>query len=664
MSGVAGVTGAELDAALGRVIGSLPGGGEDRRGQREMAHGVLAALESGRHYAVRAGTGTGKSVAYLVPALLSGKRVLVATATKALQEQLARNDLPLVAAVIGRRVRYAVLKGRSNYLCRQRLVESASRGTQGQFTPGQFTPGQFTQGQLASGATEGRRDGSLGAEAAAVAEWASTTKTGDVGELDFEPDARVWSAFSVSAGECPGAHRCPSGADCYAEGARARAAAADLVVVNQHLLGAHLASGDMVLPEHDLLIVDEAHELEEVMSRSLGVSVSPGRLRAAAVAARAAAGRNRPSGLEEAAASVEDAALRLDVFLGQHAGERVGRGQDDLGDLLGLIGGRLERLERELAAVVSAADSSDRAAEPGRAALGTSWLREEVLGVLDPGDSVVWVERGTRPTLEVAPLDVATVLGPRVFGQHPVVLTSATLPPGIAPRLGAEGHEVDEVDVGSPFAFDRNALLYCAAHLPDPRSPGAADALLDELGGLIDAAGGRTLALFTSWRAMNRAAEVLRPRVGHPIVVQGEGSKAEVVRRFTEDEATCLFATMSFWQGLDVPGPTLSLVTIDRLPFPSPDDPLLLARRERAGPGAFGVIDLPRAASLLAQGAGRLIRTATDRGVVAVLDSRLASASYRRQLLAALPPMRRTIDPAEVRAFLGAISGEAVLTDR
>ena len=636
------------------MVAKLPGGGEERRGQRQMAHAVADAMQNGRHLAVRAGTGTGKSVAYLVPALLSGRRVVVATATKALQEQLARKDLPLVAAAIGRKVRFAVLKGRSNYLCRQRIAEGSSRTSQGQL-----------EGTLDSGRDTGLRDGrlgdsrlgdsGLGAEARAVAAWAAPTGTGDVGELDFEPDGRVWASFSVSPGECPGAHRCPSGADCFAEAARARAELADVVVVNQHLLGAHLASGDQVLPDHELLIVDEAHELEEVMTRSLGSSVPPARLRATASAARSASGRDRPRELEDAALSVEDAALRLEVFLSHHAGERVSRIEDGLGDIVRLVGARLERLERELGAFGSGAESGERVAEPARAALAASRLREEVLAVLEPGDAVVWVERGARPSLEVAPLDVGAVLGPRVFAQHPVVLTSATIAPGIAQRLGAPNKEVDEIDVGSPFAFQDNALLYCAAHLPDPRRADAAAAVDAELERLIDAAGGRTLALFTSWRAMTRAAETLRSRVHHPILLQGEGSKAELVRRFSEDEATCLFATLSFWQGLDVPGPTLSLVTIDRLPFPSPDDPLLLARRELAGAGAFGIIDVPRAASLLAQGAGRLIRSASDRGVVAVLDPRLASASYRRQLLAALPPMRRTIDPADVAAFLGSI---------
>jgi ATP-dependent DNA helicase DinG len=213
--------------------------------------------------------------------------------------------------------------------------------------------------------------------------------------------------------------------------------------------------------------------------------------------------------------------------------------------------------------------------------------------------------------------------------------------------------------VGSPFPFETCALLYCAKHLPDPRRPGAREALHAELGSLIAAAGGRTLALFTSWRAMHDAADALRPTLPFEVLAQGDKPKAKLLDAFSSDHAACLFATMSFWQGVDVPGPTLSLVTLDRLPFSRPDDPLLQARRDRAGAAAFRNVDLPRAATLLAQGAGRLIRSSTDNGVVAVLDSRLATANYRNDLLAGLPPMRRTVNHDEVVAFLEDIARRA-----
>jgi ATP-dependent DNA helicase DinG len=255
-----------------------------------------------------------------------------------------------------------------------------------------------------------------------------------------------------------------------------------------------------------------------------------------------------------------------------------------------------------------------------------------------------------------APVEVGPLLAQRLWPEVTAVLTSATIPPDLEQRLGLPASRTDRVDVGSPFPFDTCALLYCAAHLPDPRKPEAAAALHAELGSLIDAAGGRTLALFTSWRAMHAAVEALAAELPFPILAQGDMPKARLLEEFTKEHAACLFATMSFWQGVDVPGPTLSLVTVDRLPFPRPDDPLLQARRDRAGEAAFRAVDLPRAATLLAQGAGRLIRGADDRGVVAVLDSRLATAGYRRTLLGGLPPMRRTVDHGEVVEFLESVA--------
>ena len=232
------------------------------------------------------------------------------------------------------------------------------------------------------------------------------------------------------------------------------------------------------------------------------------------------------------------------------------------------------------------------------------------------------------------------------------VLTSATVPIGLADRLGLPAEDTDALDVGSPFDYRNHAMLYVARALPDRRRPESEPALHDELETLINAAGGRTLALFTSWRAMNAAVDALRPRLGFPILSQSDRPKAALVEAFRASEPSCLFATLGFWQGVDLPGRTLSLVTLDRIPFPRPDEPVLQARRERAGAGAFAAVDLPRAGTLLAQGAGRLIRNAEDRGVVAVLDSRLATARYRGALLARVPPMKRSVDRAEVEAFL------------
>ena len=665
-------TGKRVAEALGAVVGRLPRGGEARPGQIEMAEAVAGALADGGHLVVRAGTGTGKSLGYLVPAVLSKKRVVVATATKALQDQLASKDLPLVAGALAPRLRFAVLKGRSNYLCRQRLREMQASGAAQRLE-------LSGEGSRDRGEPEPSR---LGAEARAVAEWASSTGSGDRAELAQEPDPRVWSSFSVGSEECPGASRCPSGGDCFAELARERAAQAQIVVVNLHLLGADLASGGAVLPEHDALVVDEAHELEDVLTRTLGVEIGPGRLRAVALAARAALGpTDRPAaggrrrgagdgpGSSGGAEQVLEAAARLEEVISSRAGERLVPGSlGTLGEAVELARATLERLGAELRRALDAgtdrAGSGEAVQRLTRVMLAVGHLREQLarLEELEEGE-VAWVEDGPRPALEIAPVDVAPVLAEQVFARMPVVLTSATVPAGLAVRLGAEPERVREIDVGSPFAYEQNALLYCAAELPDRRSRDSEAAIVEELACLISAAGGRALALFTSRGAMERAAGALRGRLTHPILVQGEQSKAALLEAFSETPEACLFATMSFWQGVDVPGATLSLVAIDRLPFQRPDDPLAEARRERAGRDAFRTIDLPRAACLLAQGAGRLIRTASDRGVVAVLDPRLARASYRWELVRALPPMRRTRDRSEAEAFLRAIDEEASASD-
>ncbi len=661
--------GTDVEAALGRVVSRLAGAGEARPGQVAMAHAVAAALEQERHLVVQAGTGTGKSLAYLVPAALSGKRVVVATATKALQDQLGEKDLPLLAAALAeRRLRFAVLKGRSNYLCRQRLAEAAAWGSQEALglSPGAGSDEGGSGGWPAGEAPESGRPGGLGQTASALAAWAATTTTGDRAELAGEPDPRVWGAFSVTAEECPGRARCPSGEECFAERARDRAAEADVVVVNLHLLGAHVASGGALLPDHDALVVDEAHALEDVLTESLGRSVGAGRLRGLLGVARPvlAPGRRRTAdtGVLDDLAGAAD---RLEAVLATRQGERLASAPDgELGDLLELAAARLERVEGQLRRRAEAGGAKDGADQrAARAALAAGRLREDV-GALQTlsDDDVAWIEGGPRPSLVVAPIDVAPALREVVLSRRTVVLTSATLPPGLAGRLGA-GEDTVALDVGSPFAYEERGLLYCAAHLPDRRQPGAEAAIHDELVALIEAAGGRTLALFTSRAVMDRAAAAVAGRVGWPVLVQGQAGKQVLLARFVDEPGACLFATMGFWQGVDVPGATLSCVVIDRIPFPRPDDPLVSARRERAGPAAFRLVDLPRAASLLAQGAGRLIRTAGDRGVVAVLDSRLATASYRWDLVRALPPMRRTRHRGEAEAFLRAVQAEALVAE-
>lgn len=681
---------------LRRVVATLPAG-EVREGQVEMAEAVAKALASGGHVAVAAGTGTGKSLAYLVPVVSSHKRVVVATASKALQDQLANKDLPLIARGLGQPVKWAVLKGRSNYLCRQRLYELERLGEQQQLDAPfaealDVPPGVEAFGADPSEAGRGARQSSsaraiaarqIGEEVRRLAAWAGSTASGDRAELEFEPSIPAWSSVSVTADECPGARRCPSASECFAESARARAAAADIVVVNLHLLGADLRCGGEVLPEHDALVIDEAHELEDVLAASLGVDVSPGRLRALASSARGAltaAGRRAQRGDDTAPAraveSVLGVAARFEELLADGEDRRLPPGLGgEIGEQVTLMVDRLERLGVELRRASDASGGTggiggqggagtalggDAAQRCLRALLGVDRCREELAACIAAGgDEVVWVTGGIRPAMHSAPLDVSEAMSAQVFSAMPVVLTSATLPRGLAVRMGAPSDSTAELDVGSPFAYKAHGLLYCAASLPDRRRPEAEPAIHDEIEALVLAAGGRTLALFTSRRAMTLAAEVLAGRLPWPVLVQGELPKAALLEALSSQSAACLFATMSFWQGVDVPGPALTLVIIDRIPFPRPDDPLMAARREAAGPAGFQQVDLPRAATLLAQGAGRLIRTATDRGVVAVLDPRLAKASYGPTLVKALPPMRRTRDRAEAEAFLRGIHAEA-----
>jgi ATP-dependent DNA helicase DinG len=629
-----------VEDVLGRVTSALAGGGESRPGQAKMAEAVAGAIDAGRHLAVSAGTGTGKSLAYLVPAVLSGHKVVIATATKALQDQLAAKDVPAAQAGL-RPFAFAVLKGRSNYLCRQRFTESAVLGQ---------------QGELAADAPSSAR----AAVAKRIAEWALRTETGDRAELDDEPDPVVWGSYSVSSEECPGAHRCPSGATCFAELARARAGAADVVAVNHHLLGADLAASGAVLPDHDVLVIDEAHALEDTVTDSLGIAISPGRIRAVAAMARAAGTGRRRRALEAAVDAAMDGGTRLELVLEARPGGRITEPVDaELRGAVELTRSRLEAVEGTLGPGDRTGAELPDAQPALRAVLACARLRADIDRFLAMRtDDVAWVEESRRRLIRVAPIDVASLLKERLFSMQTVILTSATITPGLGQRLGADPETIDELDVGSPFDYESNALLYCGAHLPDRRSDRSEAAIHDELVALIEAAGGRTLALFTSYGAMRRGAEAIRRRVAYPLFVQGDLAKATLVERFSSEHAACLFATMGFWQGIDVPGATLSLVVIDRIPFPRPDDPLIAARRERAGNHAFFSIDLPRAASLLAQGVGRLVRTATDRGVVAVLDPRLATASYRWQLVRALPPMRRTKVRAEAEAFLRSLGRE------
>ena len=621
------------EAALGRVVGAMPDG-EARPGQVAMARTVAEAIAGEQHVVVQAGTGTGKTHAYLVPALLSGLRTVVVTATKALQEQLVHKDLPFLAQHLGIPVRGALLKGRSNYLCRAALADAVSGADQ----PTLLESERSDREALAR-----------------VVEWTATTETGDRADLPVAVSNAEWSRLSVGVGECPGAARCAYGDVCFAEDARAAAAEADVVVVNAHLYGVHLAAGGAVLPDHEVVVVDEAHAFEDIAADTLGLSVGPGRFENLARAARTLLTADHP-----AATGVDAAGARLGAVLDGYVGQRVDPSGSDLGPLLVSCG-------EAIAAVTSAARaldvSGDAATRKERVVQLASTVAEDVVALANLADgAVAWVEGNGSPVLRAAPVDVGNLLAERLFAKPTVVLTSATLAVGgsfdvVAGRLGLDRSEREwhGVDVGSPFDYQSQALLYCAAHLPDPRAATYEEAMLDELVSLVQAAGGRTLGLFTSRRAMTAAAEHLRAHVDWDVLLQDELPRPILQDRFLEDERSVLLATMGFWQGFDAPGPTCTLVVIDRIPFARPDDPLAEARRAaatRERRNAFGAVDLPAAAVLLAQGAGRLIRSASDRGVVAVLDRRLATASYRWTLVNSLPPMRRTKDGEEARRVL------------
>jgi len=614
------------DDPLLRVTSALVDA-EQRDGQRAMADMVATSIATGRHLVVQAGTGTGKTLAYLVPAIGADARTVVATATKALQDQLATKDLPFLAEHLGVDFDWAVLKGRSNYICLQRLREM-SAGDQGVL-------------ELDTMAVTTR------AEIKKLGDWAGSTSTGDAAELSWTPTDNAWRAVSVGSDECPGADRCPLGEPCFAEQARRRAAVADVVVVNTHLYGLDVASGGAILPDHDVVVFDEAHVLEDIMSDTVGVQVAPGRFTAlAAIVRRIVEDPQLVGSIAEIADSLRDA-------LAAQIGKRLSTPlPDSIQEVLTDARLRLGRANE----VVSAIDTpvEDAKQRKLRAQTMTGRAIEQLDVAIEGREGYVAFVSGSResPRLEVAPLDVGPTMAEGVWSKRTAVLTSATIPSSLATRVGIDAAAVDVADVGSPFDYEANSMLYCAMHLPNPNSEGFRAAVHDELEALITAAGGRTLALFTSWRSMDEAAEALRERIDLPILTQRDLPKTALVKAFADSDETCLFATAGLFQGVDVPGQTLSLVVIDRIPFPRPDDPLLSARREQLGPAAFGEIDIPRASMMLAQACGRLIRSTTDRGAVAVMDPRLGTARYRWDIVKALPPMRRTRHRSEVETFL------------
>lgn len=637
-----------MPALLATAVAAL--GGSERSGQLQMATAVAHAFETGEHLAVQAGTGTGKSLAYLVPAIVRAvsddEPVVVSTATIALQRQLVDRDLPqLVDSLAGelpRRPRFALLKGRRNYLCLNKIHNgTATDGPQEEL----FEPVAAT---------------ALGRDVQRLTAWASTTESGDRDDLKPGVADRSWAQVSVSARECLGVARCPFGGECFAERARAKAGQADVVVTNHALLAIDAVSDSAVLPEHQLLVVDEAHELTDRVT-----AVATGELSATAlgVAHRRAARLIDP----ELSERLEAATATFSSAIHDASPGRIDRLDDELASYLATL---RDAAGKARSAIDTAPSDPKAASARAEAVAGLAEIADTAARILtsfgpaipDRTD-VVWLEHEeNRAVLKVAPLSVAELLRGKVFERSTTVLTSATLTVGgnfdaMATAWGLAGDEGWRgLDVGSPFHHAKAGILYVAAHLPPPGRDGTGSAeQLSEIAELITAAGGRTLGLFSSMRAARAAADAMADRLSTPVLCQGDDSTGALVEQFAADDATSLFGTLSLWQGVDVPGPSLSLVIIDRIPFPRPDDPLLSARQRAVaahGGNGFMAVAASHAALLLAQGSGRLLRRVDDRGVVAVLDSRMATARYGGYLRASLPPFWATTDAAKVREAL------------
>lgn len=612
---------------LDRITEHLPGGGESREGQRQMVRAVAAAFSKGQHTVIEAGTGIGKSLAYLVPAVMAGQRVVIATATKNLQDQLATKDAPTVAAQ-RRGVRVAVLKGKNNYLCKNRAA-GVGGGAQLSFDDGSEVPRGV--------ADQMRR----------ILKWSNETETGDRDELPFEIDARAWRGLSVTPQECLGRVQCPQGQACFAELAKDRASESSILVVNTHLYAAHLASGSMLLPAHSLVVFDEAHEVLDIFASLLGTSLNASRLRALSGAARVLLGEDYAERCVELATVADRLSAVLQIQF--DANELTGLGEDGVREL-----GRARELVARLVEALRGLSADGPEAEARRLrALGPAIHLGNDLDrahQVRDGELLFLAKRDREIDVEISLIDVGPRLREDLWGSVTAVLTSATIPDTLPRSLGLADDCVVE-RFASPFDYQRHALLYVPEGFPTRNAEGAEAAIIEELVGLIEAAGGRTLALFTNRSVMNRVAEAVAPRLETAVLVQGTLSRQRIIEEFRDNEESSLFAVTSFWQGIDVPGHSLSLVTIDRLPFAVPNDPLAEARRSRSD-RPFYEVDLPRAAMLLAQGVGRLIRSNSDRGVVAVLDTRLAESNYRASLFRKLPAMKRTRDRAFVHAFL------------
>ena len=637
-----------VESLLAAAVGGV--GGSTRPGQVEMATAVARAIETEEHLLVQAGTGTGKSLAYLVPAVEHAQRVgkpaVVATATLALQGQIVDRDMPRLADALTphlkRRPTYAIVKGRRNYVCKHKIEGGFPDDEDGLFDVGEADA----------------QAGWLGKEVVRVREWADETESGDRDELVPGVSEKAWRQVSVSAQECLGS-KCPMVAECFVERSREAAKDVDVIVTNHSFMAIDAFEGRPMLPDHDVLVVDEAHELVDRVTSTVTDELAPGGLRAAAKRARKFA---------DSAEVLDDLGSDLEAVLEEAPEGRLATG---IPDALAAVLGRCRDVARSLLTEMKPPKGEQVDGTRQVALVAVEEVHDTAARMLEEHElDVIWISRDLRrgPLLRVAPMSVAMRMRERIFGtgasdddeavrDRTVVLTSATLELGgtfdaVAGTLGLRGPGAPEwtgLDVGSPFDYAQQGIAYVAEHLPAPGRDGLAPQTLDEIEALVRAAGGRTLGLFSSMRAAKEATEAMRERLGDdvPVLCQGEDMIGTLVRDFARDPRTILFGTLTLWQGVDVPGSSCQLVLIDRIPFPRPDDPLSSARTQeiaRRGGNGFMAVSATHAALRLAQGAGRLIRRGDDRGVVAFLDHRMIKARYAGFLQRSLPPFWPTTD--------------------
>ena len=643
-----------IEALLDAAVKEL--GGTTRPNQVKMSRSVASAFARERHLAVQAGTGTGKSLAYLVPAIVqameSDESVIVSTATIALQRQLVERDLPrLVSSLephLSRTPTFAILKGRSNYLCKSKvgnvIKDPVIDGDESEPTAMGGPTALLSEAQLSRTAAEVMR----------LREWANDTDTGDRDSLDKGVSNEAWRQVSVTARECVGAISCPFGEECFAEQARREASNVDIVVTNHALLAIDALSDAMILPQHDCVVIDEAHELDGRITSVATDELSPAGITMMARRARKFGAAEQVDDVTDATDLLgETVALLADAYSGAleeipgELGAALASLRDSLWQLQTTLGTSSSGSSGGSGSGGSGSDSDNTERQTVRAAVEN--MHDTVVRILEfSSDDVVWL--GENKTVYVAPLSIAALLRERLFGESTVVLTSATLALGgkfdaMAAAWGLPSGGWDGLDVGTPFDPQKSGILYVARDLPRPGRDGATPEQFAIMERLIRAAGGRTLGLFSSRRGAEAAAEEMRKRLPYDVLCQGDDSIGALVDRFAANPQTCLFGTLTLWQGVDVPGPSLSCVIIDRIPFPRPDDPLLSARSDAAnaaGRNGFMEVSATHAALLMAQGSGRLLRQVDDRGVVAVLDSRLATARYGSWIAASMPDFWRT----------------------